>query len=191
MKERKLFHLLNLQLFAEDEKPADQEPQTAEEYAAAIKSLKDSTVKKEDYEKLLQEKKVLIKALAEGEDLPSSDKEGQQGPDIKALREDLRKAGETNMSNAEYVEKSLQLRKALIDAGEPDPFLPIGAKVSPTLDDIKGAEKAANAFQQWLDDSRGEDGKIDPELFNAYLKKGIAEDNPLITARLRAGKSKK
>ena len=41
-------------------------------------------------------------------------------------------------------------------------------------------------MQSWLDAATDDSGKIDPELFNAFKNKGIAEDNPIITARLKA-----
>lgn len=169
---------------------APENPQNAEEYAAAMKSVRENTVSKEEYEKSENERKILIRALAEGTSLTEAAPE-EKPADIKELRNKFLNAGELNLNNAEYIKTALELRKALMDAGEPDPFLPAGAKISPTLTDIQGAQKSADAFQSWLDASTDENGKIDPELFNAYMKKGISDDSPLITARLRANKSRK
>ena len=171
----------------EKKETAQQEVQSADEYAAAIKNLKESTVSKEEYDKVVNDKKVLIKALAGEGPVPEGVQTQAQKPDIKTLRKEFLEAGETNLSNAAYIRKALELRQAVIDEGGIDPFLPVGAKVNPTPQDIAGANKAAEAFQSWLDMATDpETGKIDEELFNAYVKKGIAEDSPMIAARLRA-----
>ena len=180
---------LNIQLFAEEEQP--QKIQTAEEYAAAIKNLKENTVSKEAYDKVVNDNKVLTKALAEGDPLPEGAQEGP-APDIKELRKKFLESGELNLSNAEYVQNALALRKALIDAGEVDPFIPAGVKAKPSLTDIQGAQKVAEALETWLEAARdSETGKIDEDIFNAMLKKGIAEDNPLIRARSNMNNKKR
>ncbi|MBO7713210.1 MAG: hypothetical protein J6S85_06540 [Methanobrevibacter sp.] len=172
----------------EEEKTTSAEvmPQSAEEYAAAIKKLKENTVSKAEYEKLQADKTVLVKALAGEGPAPESVQEAAKKPDVKELRKKFLKAGENNLTNAETVQTALDLRAALLAKGEPDPFLPVGAKISPTVDDIRGAEKVAEAMQSWLDASKDENGIVDDELFNAYLKKGIADDSPAITARIKA-----
>lgn len=175
-------------MLLEEEKQAQQpEIQTAEEYAAAIKNLKESTVSKDEYEKLKADKAVLVKALAGEGPVPAEIAQQQaQQADVKDLRKKFLNAGEENLTNAEYIKTALQLRQAIIDEGGLDPFLPSGAKANPTPTDIAGANKAAEAFQSWLDAATDESGKVDEELFNAFMKKGIAEDNPVITARLKA-----
>lgn len=180
---RKLFYALNLQLFAEEEKPAG-EKMSADEYAAEIKKLKENTVPKEEYDRVIGDNKTLIKALADGTDVPEAEK--QELPDVNQLRKDILNAGETNMSNAEYVQKVLDLRNALLAEGKEDPFLPRGMKRKAENVDIAGAQKVADFLQDCIDESRGEDGKIDNDLFNAHLKKGIANDSPVLTAKLKS-----
>lgn len=165
----------------------DDKIQSADEYAQAIKKLKETTVPLDDYEKLKEEKATLIKALAgEGPAPDGVQKQAEQQADINELRKKFLDAGEENLSNAEYLQTALKLRKAAIEKGEPDPFIPVGAKVTPTPSDVAGAEKVANAIQSWLDAATDDNGKVDEELLNAYIKKGIAEDSPIITARIKA-----
>ena len=172
---------------AEEEKNvAGQDPQSAEEYAAAIKHLKDTTVSKEEYDKLAEEKKTLVKALSGEGPIPEGVQEAEEKLDIKELRKQFLNAGDSQMSNAEYVQLALNLRKACIAEGEPDPFLPSGTKTSVTNADIEGAEKVAEAFQEWLDASKDEEGKVDNELFDAFLKKGIQNDSPAVQAKYNA-----
>lgn len=173
-------------MLEEEKRDAVNEIQSADEYAAAIKNLKENTVSKEEYEKLKAEKTTLVKALSGEGPIPEGVQAEEKSPDIKELRKEFLNAGEKHMSNAEYVQLALDLRSAAIANGEPDPFLPSGSKVSPTTEDIKGAAKVAETFQEWLNNSKDENGKVDDELFNAYLKKGIANDDPTTIARYNA-----
>lgn len=179
-----LFHL-NIQLFAEENKTPPTDPKTAEEYAEFVKHMKETTVSKEEYDKVVEDKKTLAKALAEGADVPEVEKQ-ENKPDINELRKQFLKAGENNLSNVEFVQTTLELRKALMEAGEQDPFLPRGLKRKPDNTDFAGAQKVADFLEDCLEQSKGEDGKPDPDMFNAMLKKGIANDSPLITAKLKA-----
>ena len=163
-------------------------PQSAEEYAEAYKQMREKYVPKEMYEKAKEDNKALVKALSGEGPIPEGVQEKAKPADVKQLRKEFLEAGETNLSNAQYVKKALELRKAVIAEGGMDPFLPSGAKATPTPKDIEGAQKTADALQSWLDAATDETGKVDDDLFNAYLKRGLAEDSPLITARLKAHK---
>ena len=168
-----------------EEKQQQETQMTAEEYAAYIKHIRETTVPKEEYDKVVEDKKTLAKALAEGADVPEVEKQ-ENKPDIKELRKEFLKAGENNLTNVEFVQKTLELRKALMEAGEPDPFLPRGLKRKPDNSDFEGAQRVADFFEQAVEDSKDETGKPDPDMFNALLKKGIANDNSIIAAKVRA-----
>ena len=150
-----------------------------------MKALKENTVPKEEYEKLQKEKATLIKAIAEGATLPQGEKK-EEKPNIQELRKKFLSAGENNISNAEYVQTALALRKACLEEGQPDPFLPRGIKRKPELSEIEGAQKVADAFEEMLAEATdSETGEVDNEIFNALLKKNIANDTPLLNARLK------
>ena len=173
------------------EQQATPDIQTAEDYVAYIKRLQENTVPLEKFESLKKEKEVLTKALAGEGPIPESVQERAKPADVNELREKFINAGEENLSNAEYIKSALELRQAIIDGGGTDPFLPTGAKISPTPQDIAGAQKVADAMQSWLDAATDlETGKIDNELFNYALKKGIAEDSPITRARIQAAKKR-
>ena len=186
--EKELLFNLDLQLFADDPEPQPEKIQSAEDYAEAIKNLKAKTVSKEEYEKVVKDRDVLTKALAGEGPVPEeiARQQAKEKADVKELRKKFLNAGEENLSNAEYVQSALDLRQAILDEGGIDPFLPQGAKANPTNADIAGAQKVADAFQEMLDAATDENGKVDPELFNAYIKKYVAEDSPTVTAKLRA-----
>lgn len=157
---------------------------TADEYAEEIKKLKATTVSKEEYDKVVADKKTLAKALAEGTDVPEADKQEKTPEDKKAYIKELRKkflsSGELGLTNVEFVQNTLELRKALIEQGEKDPFLPAEIKRKATKEDYAGAERVAEFLQNCLDESKDDEGKPDPIMFNALLSKGIANDNPMI-----------
>ena len=165
--------------------------ESAQDYAEAIKDLKEKTVSKEEYDKVVADKKTLIRALSEGQTLPDSGQK-ENKPDIKELRQKFLNAGELNLSNAEYIKTALALRQASIESGEGDPFLPTNSRRAPTIVDLQGAEKVAETLQGWLEEATDEEGRVDEDLLNAQIKKGIADDGPLMLAKMkaRAGKRK-
>lgn len=168
--------------------------QSAEDYVANVKKLKEQTVDKELYEKVLQDNKVLRDAILEGTSLEGNGQEATNKPDREALVKDLINSSETELSNAQFVKKTLELRQAIIDDGEVDPFLPVGAKIQPTMEDIAKANRVAEGLQYCLDEATDESGIIDEDIFNAMLKKIIADDNPALKMRLATsekGKRKK
>ena len=175
----------------EEKKQQQQEPQTAGEYAEAIKDLRANTVSKEEYDKVVAERTTLVKARAGEGPVPEGVQKQEDPVDVKELRKKFLNAGEENLSNAEYIKTALALRKAAIAEGELDPFIPSGAKVKPTPQDVAKAQEVADTFQKWLDDATDENGKVDEELFMAFMRKGIAEDSPIVAARIRASKARK
>ena len=121
------------------------ESMTADEYVENIKDVKSKMVSKEEYDKVVAEKKTLARALADGVDIPESEKQ-EKPADIKEIRKKLLNAGETNMSNSEYVQNVLDLRNALLAEGKRDPFLPTGIKRDPSNQDFAGAQRVADFF---------------------------------------------
>lgn len=184
---KKFLFLLNIQLFAEKDKTneGDDIPKDAEEYAEYIKHVRETTVSKEEYDKVVAEKKTLAKALAEGGDVPEVEKQ-ENKPSLEELRKKFLKAGENNLTNVEFVQTALELRKASMEAGEPDPFLPRGLKRKPENADFEGAQRVADFFEDCIEQSKDEDGKPDPDMFNALLKKGIANDSSITAAKIKA-----
>ena len=93
--------------------------------------------------------------------------------DIKQLRNEL---FNSELNNLQYIDKTLQLRKALIDAGEPDPFIPSGSKYSPTNEDIDAANRVAEGLQHCVDYANEYGG--DSEVFTNELQR-ITIDIPM------------
>ena len=156
---------LDLQHFAEDPKPAEEkpaEPKAQEEssvkkYIDALEEQKKNSVSKEDYEALKKENQELFNAVLNGGSLKSGSPKVEEKPDIKQLREDLY-GGKVQLNNLEYAKKTLELRKALMDEGEIDPFVPVGKNISPDQDDFDKAEEVAKVIQECIDTSEGDSG---------------------------------
>ena len=127
-------------------------------YIEAIKEIKENSVAKEEYLKLKEENKQLLKSLVNGETRQVEEKEPV---DIDALRNDL---FNKDLSNLDYITKSLQLRDELIERGEKDPFLPYGKNILPTDDDIEKAEKVANVLKECVEIANGDSGVFTNEL---------------------------
>lgn len=130
-----------------------------EQYIAAIEDLKANTVSRDAYNKLRSENKQLLDALVSGKELPQ---EPQNKPSINDLRKKLFNV-DGEMSNLEYVETALSLRNSLIEAGERDPFLPIGDKVTLTAEHIDTAERVAAGLQAMVDFADGDSGIFSAE----------------------------
>ena len=144
-------------------------------YLEAIKKLKESTVDKTEYEKLLEENKKLINTIVEQKPVETKEEEDTKPQvDINKLRREL--YGNSELSNLEYIDKTLQLRDALLQAGEPDPFIPTGSKYSPTDEDSAAANRVAEGLKHCVDYAK--EYGYDSEVFTNELQR-ITVDVPL------------
>lgn len=135
-----------------------------QDYLAAIKELKQNSVDRSEYDKLRAENKKLIDAVVNGQQGQEEQVVVKHSKEqIDELRNDLFNSTK-ELSNLEYVTKAMELREALMENGEPDPFLPVGKQISPTRDDLEGAEKVAQVYRECIDYAEG-----DSEVFTNEL----------------------
>ena len=135
-----------------------------QDYLAAIKELKQNSVDRSEYDKLRAENKKLIDAVVNGQpgqEEPAVSKHSKE--QIDELRNDLFNSPK-ELSNLEYVTKAMELREALMENGEPDLFLSVGKQISPTRDDLEGAEKVAQVYRECIEYAEG-----DSEVFTNEL----------------------
>ena len=134
------------------------------DYIEQIKKLKESSVSKDDYDKLKADNKKLIDALANGTQL-----EGKVEPKIDAveninnLRKKLFSKG-NDLNNLEYCKTAVELRDALIEKGERDPFLPFGHEVVATDSDYESANRVATVIKECIDYADGDSDIFTNEL---------------------------
>lgn len=140
-----------------------------QDYIQTINDLKSNTVPKDQYQKLRSENKRLLDALVSGQqvDLPKT-----ETVNVNDLRKKLF-TRDTDLSNLEYVETALQLRDALIESGERDPFLPFGEKVHETAEQHDKANRVAEVLKECVDFAEGDSG-----IFTAELQRRTKEVMP-------------
>lgn len=141
------------------------------QYVSAILEMKKNSVSKEAYNKLKEENKQLLDSLINGGQVNMQSTKPEV--DIKALRNKLADVDHP-LSNLEYVKTAVELRDALIEKGERDPFLPYGENISPTQDDYIKAENAANVFKECIAYADG-----DSELFTNELQRRTVDAMPI------------
>lgn len=135
-----------------------------QDYLAAIKELKEKSVDRSEYDKLRAENKRLIDAVVNGQ--PGQEEQvvvKHSKEQIDDLRNELFNSPR-ELNNLEFITKTMELREALMENGEPDPFLPVGKQISPTRDDIEGAEKVAQVYKECIEYADG-----DSEVFTNEL----------------------
>lgn len=131
------------------------------DYIEALKEMKENTVSKEAYEQLKSENKKLLQSLINGETIDVAT--ATDAPDVAQLRKELFDA-DGHLSNLEYATKALQLRDALIAAGERDPFLPHGHHYSQDDDDDAAAERVAQVLKNCIEYADGDSAVFTNEL---------------------------
>lgn len=133
-----------------------------EDYLESIKNLKQNTVSKEDYNKLLDENKRLLKTVIDGQPGETETPTPKHRP-IQEIRDELFNKENNNLR---FAELSLELRDAVIEEGGEDPFLPIGEKIQPTQEDREKASKVATVFKECIQYADG-----DSQLFTQELQR--------------------
>lgn len=174
----------------EGKQPSGKEPEETSNVALAkaLKEARENTVSKEEFDRLQEENRKLVSEIINGEGGAGS---GQQATPEKASIEELRtklygpKASE--LSNLDFCKYSLELRDAVIAQEGYDPFLPHGAKIKPSEQDIERADAVAKVIKDCIEKSEG-----NSEVFTALLQAEIANDSPTLTAHLsKMGLNKK
>ena len=136
------------------------------DYIDQIKKLKENSVSRDDYDKLKADNKKLIDALASGTQIESKVEQKIDAVDkINNLRTKLFGKG-NNLDNLEYCKTAIELRDALIEKGERDPFLPFGHEVVATDSDYESANRVANVMRECIDYADG-----DPDIFTNELQR--------------------
>ena len=143
---------------------------TEENYIETIKNLKNNTVSKEAYDELAQQNKELLDAFLN--DNRPKDEQEEKKVDTEAIIKELR--DNPHLTNLEFVTDAVTLRKALINEGKNDIFVPQGSSYTPTDEDFAAAEKVASVFEECIELADG-----DPATFTFELQKRMAEMPPV------------
>ena len=142
------------------------------DYIDTIKKLKENSVSRDQYDKVVQENKKLLDSVING----SQDNEPVAKPKrtIEEIKQHIKIEG---LSNLDYVKDSVDLRDALIEQGKPDPFLPLGAKYLPDDNDVASANRVAEVFKECIDYAQGDSDIFTNELMRRTIDVKIPSKN--------------
>ena len=138
----------------------------------ALNTLRQNTVSKEDYLKLQNEYTKAVDLVMNGVTVDKQENTSTPSVDIQALREELFQE-ESGLTNLEYTKKALELRQALLDAGQPDCFIPVGKQINPTNEDLEAANRVAEVFQHCVDYAEGDSEVFTNELQRLTVDTGL------------------
>lgn len=141
------------------------------DYIEQIEQLRANSVSKAEYDKLKAEHNRAMNALINGGQMDTPE---AKPIDKAALRKELYCA-EPNLSNLDYWQKTLTLRKAIMDEGGNDPFLPYGQKIAATAEDKEAAERVATIVQECIDYADG-----NSRLFTQELDRRTIDVGPML-----------
>ena len=137
------------------------------DYINAINELKQNSVDKSEYDKLKAENKKLLDALVNNKQLDANPVANKS---IAELRKAYLEPGQTNL---ELCTNALALRSALINAGESDPFLPIGKNIAPSTEDVSCAEHVAAVLDECISIANGNNA-----VFNNEIERRLVDVRP-------------
>ena len=144
------------------------------EYIEAIKQLKENSVSKDAYLKVKAENKQLLDTLINNGQVTTQEVKKDK-VDLNKMRDDLLNHS-NHMLNVDYVQKVVDLRNAVMDAGQRDPFLP--NKANPTSADIEEANKVGEVLQECLDIADGDNDVFTNEFQRRLVEPIMPKRNP-------------
>jgi len=199
MNRRIKYLVWDLQLFGEGDPEETKKDETGPEdtsqkYLETIKALKETTVSKETFDKMKKDRDDLLQYVMDGKETDGikAMADGQkakapEGSSVDDLRRELFSPDPSarTLTNLEFATKALELRKKLMDQGEPDPFASVySPKAHPSQNDLAVDAKEAETFAQTLQ-SMVEEAEGDPVAFDGFLNIAIKRDDPVTSAMRR------
>lgn len=141
--------------------------QESTDYIDAINELKNNSVPKDKYERVLAENKKLLKSLT------SNVPDELQGmapkkPDIKEAIQPLADRN-NHMLSLEFAEASLAYREAVIANGGRDPYLPQGDGANLTAKDYEDAKAMELALKHCIEVADGDSAVFTNEWNRIYV----------------------
>ena len=128
-----------------------------------IKNLKANSVSKEEYNKLQEKNKTLMRQIING---GGTSGESEETVDTEELRKKLFENPE-DMTDLDFWKNTIALRKERLKDGV-DIFLPKGKKTRYSTSDKESANHVAEVIEQLIQDCEGS-----PQVFKALLNNAI------------------
>ena len=165
---------LNIQLFAEDPDKDPQEQVYLDQIADLKKQMDENMISKEDYDKLLKEHKKLLNDYVNRRPAPKvEDKETRKASEVA---KELIKIKNRDITNRDYIAKTLEYREAHLKEFGTDPFTDFGQNgpQKPTDD----TNMVASTLKTLLEENPS------PVDFRIKLN-SVLQDDPQLMAKLR------
>lgn len=140
---------------------------STQKYLDTINELKQNTVSKEKYEKILEENRQLLSNIVNGVE---NTKKEEEKVDLNTLRKTLISPNSTDL---EIVQSALELRKEIMKNGGRDPFLPNSNVYQAVSFDKERSEQVANIFEKCIEIADGNNSVFINELSR------ITSDSPI------------
>lgn len=140
---------------------------TQQMYLDEIKELKNNSVSKDQYDKLLEENRNLLKSLVEGstQEAPAEETPSR---DIKDILNDFN----NDSTNLDHIKSVLELHDKRLEQGIND-FVPVGKQIAPSDEDIEDAKKVEDFLRDLVKVADG-----NPDVFNNEYQRRVI-DTPL------------
>ena len=136
-------------------------------YVDALNKLKENMVDRTKYDKLAEDNKKLVEALASGSHF--EEEEEEKGEPSSDIAKRIFKNSKRYRNDLEFFTDALAYRDALIEEGQVDPFLPFNHDYSPDESDVQKAQDIADALKECVEYAQG-----DPKLFTSELmRRGV------------------
>ena len=129
-------------------------------YIQTIQELRENSVARDKYNKLKDERDMLVRTLANGDSLTPV-----EAVEVRSLADCRKDFMTKSKSQCEYMRKLLDLREAAMREGEPDPFVAIGHKVKPTAADYDRSAEIAAIYEECLEYAAGDDKVLINEIY--------------------------
>lgn len=133
----------------------------AQNYIDNLTALKETTVSKDEYNKVVAENKKLANALINGYSLEQRE---EKPIDVQALRKELFGNHYKKTTDLEFFTKVEELSKGIEQSGGIDPFLPNNPDYVPTGEDIARAQRIHSVIRDCIDYAQGDSQAFTNEL---------------------------
>ena len=130
------------------------------------KKLKETSVPKEEYDKLLAEKKKLLRDFVNG---VGQENKADDPVDLNEVRKNLFTDKVEDLSNRDFWKNVITLRKERLEKEGVDIFLPKGEKTRYSRDDYEKANALADTVESMLNDS-----EENPQLFSVLFNEALS-----------------
>lgn len=138
----------------------------ANDYIANLNALRNNMVPKDEYQKVVEDNKNLMNALANGTGgvYEDEDEEEEKVVDVDALRKTLFNAN-SDVSDLEYITCAVQLRDYILETEEKDIFLPNNPSYQFKDSDAMTTHRIAEVFKECIEAADGNN-----DVFKAQLQ---------------------